>query len=703
MSFISQQHYSPVSLLSIILPHHHSASTRTQQRQPHTIITQPLSTTSTVIITSLLFLFLPSPVASQTFINNGCLSLLNSTACHGFHNYYVGIPALARYGLNTTFSTIDDFDKAVENYTIGTRPYIADLGCYSATELDSLAANPNTIFPYARYSKSRICAALVQDSDSSLPCNNKINISPLPLCKSTCEQWLQSVDSIITNNTDVCKNTGLPQVTSSLNYLNSSCTDWGGFNGTPGYCRSGDMNEYNCGFSNSTNDACDYCNKNGSDECCQHIISCSSGLSVGAIIGIVVAVVVVLVGVGLGLFFFCFKRKKHIRKENSFSFKTYISPSTQHQQQQQQQQQLNAMGNNDSDHYSGNKVFLQNDYNNNSNNTSSNEIMGTMTTQSSQQTGHRSQLSDPFGDHYEVASLAANNNTTATATATNSESLQDGSHGISGISSGGGEGGGDRDGNGNGPAYEEEFYQVVHPYPPQVADELGLQVGDIVCLAMGFDDGWALGFNVTTGLKGVFPLVCVSLIPPSVLEQLLISSDNNNNDNNSNGNNQNDVMGDGLSTFSSKVLVEDDDSAVDQHSLDHRRLSRSSQLAISIRRIREDMRRSLSLSSSHRYPSPLSASNSISSRSIRPSSPSPSYLSHQNIPRRTASMVRNNNGNNNIITSTEHYAECDSPTSPTHQTPLFNDTNHHLHQTSLLNDSFEMYHHSSNRISKQES
>ncbi|ORZ16207.1 hypothetical protein BCR42DRAFT_31559 [Absidia repens] len=248
MSFISQQHYSPVSLLSIILPHHHSASTSTPQRQPHTTITQPLSTTSTVIITSLLLLFLPLPVASQSFITNGCLSLWNSTACHGFYDYYVGIPALARYGLNTTFSTIEDFDEAVENYTISTRPYIADLGCYSATELDSLAADPSKTFPYARYSKSRICAALVQDSDSSLPCNNRLtNIPPLPLCKSTCEQWLQSVDSIITNNTDVCKNTGLPQVISGLNYLNSSCTDWSGFNGTPGYCRSGDRNEYNCG------------------------------------------------------------------------------------------------------------------------------------------------------------------------------------------------------------------------------------------------------------------------------------------------------------------------------------------------------------------------------------------------------------------------------------------------------------------------
>ncbi|KAI9269866.1 hypothetical protein BY458DRAFT_436415 [Sporodiniella umbellata] len=69
----------------------------------------------------------------------------------------------------------------------------------------------------------------------------------------------------------------------------------------------------------------------------------------------------------------------------------------------------------------------------------------------------------------------------------------------------------------------EEFYEVKHPYPPQMGDELGLHVGDIVCVAMNFDDGWALGFNVTTGLKGVFPLVCVAPVPEELLEQLLVN------------------------------------------------------------------------------------------------------------------------------------------------------------------------------------
>jgi hypothetical protein len=68
---------------------------------------------------------------------------------------------------------------------------------------------------------------------------------------------------------------------------------------------------------------------------------------------------------------------------------------------------------------------------------------------------------------------------------------------------------------------QDEFYQVQHAYPAQMTDELGLYVGDIVCVAMHFDDGWALGFNVTTGLKGVFPVVCVSPVPQDSLQQLL--------------------------------------------------------------------------------------------------------------------------------------------------------------------------------------
>ncbi|KAI8084460.1 uncharacterized protein BX664DRAFT_387196 [Halteromyces radiatus] len=645
----------------------------------------------------LLLLLLPSLVSTQSIINNGCISLSTSKACPSYNKYYIGVPVLTRYGLNPNLTTIDEFDQGVNYYTTSAYSYVNSLECFSAYTNTS-----NLTFPYARYSKTRFCAALVQDSDSSLPCNYKYNVNPMPLCQSTCHLWLNSVKNIVTDNITACPNQG--SMTEDFPNLASSCDYWAGYNGTTGNCIDGTVNEPNyCGF-NDTDGACAYCQKNGTDTCCQTISSCpkQGGLSVGAIIGIVVAAVVMMVLLGLAFFCFCCKRQKRIRKENSFSFKTYIPPQ-QHQSTVEE-----------TDQYSGNKVLLQDDDPIRGTTMATAQMMtGTMNSNGTRHT-HQSHLSDPFGDHYEVISLANNATTTTntpTPTASTSATL------IPTTTTSGALVSLDtnpvtasttppptttttiEDGE---PAYEEEFYKVIHPYPPQVNDELGLQVGDIVCLAMGFDDGWALGFNVTTGMKGVFPLVCVSLIPPSVLEQLLISS------------NEEDVTNDGVGSFSSKVLVEEDDSVFDQGNNNNNsngnssRLSRSSQLAISIRRIREDMRRSMSLSSStttstnhhhHHQPSPLSANNSIS-RSFKDHLSSPSLLSHQttaaNIPRRTASRGRSSHNNNNNIATSTNYAECDSPTSPTHQTPLFNDTNHHLHQPSspITNgmESFEMYH-----------
>lgn len=132
----------------------------------------------------------------------------------------------------------------------------------------------------------------------------------------------------------------------------------------------------------------------------------------------------------------------------------------------------------------------------------------------------------------------------------------------------------------------EEFYEVKHPYPPQMGDELGLHVGDIVCVAMNFDDGWALGFNVTTGLKGVFPIVCVTPAPEELLEQLLYTDQPTN-----------------------KILVEDG-------SLDH----------LNMQQICENLRRSMS----------------ASSRRTINTLPSSELTQHKNIPRRTASIMRSN-------------------------------------------------------------
>lgn len=50
--------------------------------------------------------------------------------------------------------------------------------------------------------------------------------------------------------------------------------------------------------------------------------------------------------------------------------------------------------------------------------------------------------------------------------------------------------------------------RVIDNYPAQMADELTLDLNDVVLADQTFDDGWALGKNVTKGTIGAFPLAC---------------------------------------------------------------------------------------------------------------------------------------------------------------------------------------------------
>ena len=54
-----------------------------------------------------------------------------------------------------------------------------------------------------------------------------------------------------------------------------------------------------------------------------------------------------------------------------------------------------------------------------------------------------------------------------------------------------------------------ETMQVIYNYVPNLSDEVYLYVGDPVLVKAKFDDGWALGYNMTTKQEGSFPLACV--------------------------------------------------------------------------------------------------------------------------------------------------------------------------------------------------
>ncbi|KAJ2666392.1 hypothetical protein IW148_000876 [Coemansia sp. RSA 1199] len=51
--------------------------------------------------------------------------------------------------------------------------------------------------------------------------------------------------------------------------------------------------------------------------------------------------------------------------------------------------------------------------------------------------------------------------------------------------------------------------QVIRPFFARRDDEISLQTGDVVTLQMAFDDGWVVGKNITSGSEGTFPIMCV--------------------------------------------------------------------------------------------------------------------------------------------------------------------------------------------------
>jgi hypothetical protein len=47
---------------------------------------------------------------------------------------------------------------------------------------------------------------------------------------------------------------------------------------------------------------------------------------------------------------------------------------------------------------------------------------------------------------------------------------------------------------------------------PELEDEIELNVGDLVEVKEDFDDGWAVGVNVSTGKVGAFPKICLEIL-----------------------------------------------------------------------------------------------------------------------------------------------------------------------------------------------
>jgi len=67
------------------------------------------------------------------------------------------------------------------------------------------------------------------------------------------------------------------------------------------------------------------------------------------------------------------------------------------------------------------------------------------------------------------------------------------------------------------PAANQQNYQmdqnareVIYNHRPEAGDEIELRVGDQATIYEKYEDGWAWGYNITTGKTGMFPQQCLA-------------------------------------------------------------------------------------------------------------------------------------------------------------------------------------------------
>ncbi|KAJ2886712.1 hypothetical protein FB639_001527, partial [Coemansia asiatica] len=210
-----------------------------------------------------------------------CLSLRQSQGCPGFASEYISTNATGRFSWYPK-DDINAFDKALNDYVNGQAnleefqsvfrcPGLDDLGGFSTDHGKSVI----------RYHRSMVCADLLFSEENINDCYGTANSNantdnggsvskkrrdideddaelqlakilasssigvrppmPTPLCRTTCNAWIDSLHQIITNTTLCQANNGINRE-SSLESLRTKCRT-SVYNGTPGNCIDGDENE----------------------------------------------------------------------------------------------------------------------------------------------------------------------------------------------------------------------------------------------------------------------------------------------------------------------------------------------------------------------------------------------------------------------------------------------------------------------------
>ncbi|KAI8373144.1 uncharacterized protein BYT42DRAFT_548127 [Radiomyces spectabilis] len=405
--------------------------------------------------------------AVEAILAQQCLSLAQSKACPAFTDYHISInhPDFVMLPWLANISTVEAFDDAFYQY-VHSLAFSRDfLGC-------------NTTALYPRYAITVTCAAIVSDGPSSLPCNFERNILPRPLCQSTCDDFATAVEALAHTGPG-CSHPFQPKNASrfanvlercQVNALTSGAKDTD--------CILGSVNEpRNCGFGDSEQALCAYCDQRNDIACCQRLAGCAHGtkLATKNIVGIVVGVGGALaVAIAGG----CWYRRKGIHHGS------YEQAHTGHPSlfsQEEEEEIVNTEVENKGTNPVRRNTTVDTD--------------GPAEPTMSWAAVALKEKKSIFADSVEPAHP-------------HPEELANDESGVSKVHS-----------------YLEAFYRAVYAQEPQHADEITLAQNDIVQVHYYFDDGWALGDNIMTGERGLFPLLCVIRMDAQEVHQMLETAD----------------------------------------------------------------------------------------------------------------------------------------------------------------------------------
>ncbi|KAJ2555385.1 hypothetical protein IWW35_000730 [Coemansia sp. RSA 1878] len=218
-------------------------------------------------------------VAFTIGTHGACMSLKDSQGCPGFSQEFISTNATSRFSWFPT-NDIAAFDKTLSEYVAGQANIDEFQSVFRCSGLDDLGGfSTDHGKSVIRFHRSMVCADIIFSEQNIRECYGDnaakhrrdlgkspelqlaevlaeavVNVRPTmptPLCRSTCNAWLDSLHTIITNSTLCLPDKGNNR-NASLDSLRKKC-DLDMYSGSSDHCVLGEANEL------KTCDWCKYC------------------------------------------------------------------------------------------------------------------------------------------------------------------------------------------------------------------------------------------------------------------------------------------------------------------------------------------------------------------------------------------------------------------------------------------------------------